>query len=110
MAKRMRKIQNDAEFARLWRSGMSPQKIARIYGVTRPAVNRAAARFGLGKRGPEQPEKIIPETLDLGPMTIEAELAFTGGRYKFLGEIAEREGMTAQQVIIAYHRARLNKS
>lgn len=99
-----KKIENDERFEKMWRDGVHPAEIAKLYDVTRPAIYRAAARFGLGPRGP-----LPPETLDLGPMTLEAELAFTGGRYAFLRVIAEREGMTGQQVIIAYHRARMGK-
>jgi hypothetical protein len=100
-----KKIENDERFEQMWRDGTHPNVMAKIYDVTRPAIYRAAARFGLGPRGP-----LPPETLDLGPMTIEAELAFTGGKYAFLRIIAEREGWSGQKVIIAYHRARMGKS
>lgn len=99
-----KKIENDEKFEQMWRAGIHPAVMASHYGVTRPAIYRAANRFGLGKRGP-----LPPETLDLGPMTIEAELAFTNGRYALLMEIADREGWSSRKVIIAYHRARLGK-
>lgn len=105
--RKRRMIPDDDLFHALWRSDISPHYIARIYGVTRPAVYRAAARFDLGPRGPviHEPE---PEPVEIGPMTLEAELAYTGGKYSLVLEIAQREGWTMTQAMAAYHKARCN--
>lgn len=83
---------------------MTVTRISQIYGTSRPAIYQAARRFKYGPRKPQAPAP-IPERVLLSSDLTEALLQ-SGGRYRILAHIADREGLTVRQVEQRYHRAR----
>lgn len=47
---RPRRVPDDIAFKSMWDSGVPPKQIAEYYNVSRPAVYRAAKRFGYANR------------------------------------------------------------
>ncbi|MDG3089191.1 hypothetical protein P7F88_25345 [Vibrio hannami] len=103
VSKHYRMIPNDRFFYEVWTSKVIVREIAAIYCTSRPAIYRAADRFGFPKRNPVEPviEAEIPRPLDLMD-----ELRWSKGRYTILLEIAEREGFSMTKAQQLYRRAR----
>lgn len=96
-------IINDGVFRLLWESDLTVLRIAKAYGVSGPAIHRAAKRFGLRPRK-EVPEEPKPAPAPM-PKSLDEQLLWTGGRWTKLGLVAAEHGMTLVQVQAAYHKA-----
>ena len=106
------------------------KEIAEIYGVQSPAVNRAAVRFGLGRRAPAQrrartgcdgagaafdcavddreeaaPELVVPVCPGGAHWSPDRdrEIVVAGGRYAAIGALAAQWGVASRLILARWH-------
>ena len=107
------RIVNDRTFRRLWKSDLSTNAIAEHYGVSAPAITRAARRFEYLPRRflrglVDQPDPDLPEVPKevSDQYSLECRLRATRGNYLLLEEIAKEHGWNSKKALNEFHKAR----
>ena len=121
-ASRFRKIDPD-RLRQMWTEGWSATAIAARFGVSYPAVNRAARRAGLAQRPRVyQPRGGDPAraksasgsaptpALPPGLTALEADIWRSAGHWAALAEAAQRHAVTVVKVQQVWHRLRRDQS
>lgn len=117
-----RRIHNDETFREMWRQGRRLEDIAEVYGVSKPAVSKAARRYGYAPRretpaARPEADAAAPNGTMIAPAPVvpggpfwtrarDAQVRATEGRHREISRLAAALGVPIRNIQARWQKIR----